>query len=77
MKIVNKEILGHLVGNAVALRQIVYTCSYTKADYDYYIGVRCILTNLFGSREVLAYVYDKVASYRNKSVHDFIFTLSE
>ena len=24
MKIVNKEILGHLVGNAVALRQIVY-----------------------------------------------------
>lgn len=50
---------------------------YTKADYDYYIGVRCVLTNLFGSREVLAYVYDKVASYRNKSVHDFIFTLSE
>ena len=59
---------------------------------DYYTGVRRVLTNIFGSREVLAYVTStektggtrKLLSYqgelfavfRNESVQEFRFALS-
>lgn len=46
---------------------------FVEKNKDYYIGVRCVLTNIFGKREVLAYVTS--TKKENDSRHLFFSTI--
>jgi hypothetical protein len=62
---------GHRGRPAKRGRRLSIEDDFTLSDEkvgDYYTGVRCVLTNLFGTREVLAYVASTARTGGTKSL---------